>query len=94
MQDFLNNAEIISKAREWYFQHTRHVDRIVFYENNFHEYVSYPPSGSDAINPSLWRVPHWNWFFEQTNDRRDRRACETNKTGKMFAFLRRFFKRV
>lgn len=48
---------VVDHAKEWREQHFRHVYKLV------HRAASaYPPTGSDAIRPELWKGAHWLWF--------------------------------
>ena len=45
------------KARLWRGQHADHVGRLTKSDGN-----AYPPSGSDAHRPELWKAEHWRWL--------------------------------
>lgn len=47
------------KAREWYWGNIEHVDQLLVSTR-----TSYAPTGSDILNPALWKAPHWKWFME------------------------------
>lgn len=47
----------LKAAKKFYEDHTDHVTMLV---NS--TLVSYPPSGSDAIRPELWKSAHWRWY--------------------------------
>jgi hypothetical protein len=49
-------------AAQWYRQHVYHVERVINSANTTQG--TYPPTGSLVIQPSLWRAPHWRWFFD------------------------------
>ncbi len=50
-------AELIAKARNWRNQHLDHVTDLVSVAD-----AEYPPSGSDAFRPELWKGAHWKWL--------------------------------
>lgn len=47
------------KILNYYKVHSDHVLRLM----NGAE-VRIEPTGSDRINPALWKGIHWKWFFE------------------------------
>lgn len=51
--------EAINYALRYYLFHKNHVDDMMEREEN-----SYPPSGSDFFNATLWKAAHWNWLFK------------------------------
>lgn len=53
-------SEGIQKAQAWYRDHQPHVERVIKEGES-----AYPPSGSDRINPQLWKSGHWRWFKEE-----------------------------
>lgn len=53
----------ISKAREFYNEHTAHIDRIIKSCEGCHE-----PSKEDLYFPELWKPASWNWFFNDGLD--------------------------
>lgn len=49
----------IEKAREWYENHTDHVNSLIIPYKG----VIYEPSDEDREHPELWKPAHWKWFF-------------------------------
>lgn len=50
--------EQIDNANEFYNSHKNHVTKIMAESN-----VAIDVSGSDKVNPQLWKPGHWLWFF-------------------------------
>jgi hypothetical protein len=55
----VNKFDVVDIGEKWFNEHRTHV---VLLMNAKDQGASYPPSGSDAINPSLWKSAHWRWF--------------------------------
>lgn len=51
---------MIDKAREFYWGHIEHVDRLLGDAD-----AEYAPSGSDIFHPELWKPAHWKWFLKE-----------------------------
>lgn len=47
----------LSGAKRWRAKHELHVSRLVASGTS-----SYPPSGSDAFRPELWKPAMWRWL--------------------------------
>ncbi len=60
--------EMQAAALLWYSKHKEHVDRLL---KSKEAETAYPPSGSDAYRPELWRPPHWRWLMDTTRPKRE-----------------------
>jgi hypothetical protein len=51
------------KGLLWFNDHREHVNRLLRKAE-----VAYEPTGSDVLNPALWKAEHWKWFFQQLKE--------------------------
>ena len=51
------------RAIEYFNEHEKHVSSLMKYERH-----SYEPTGSDKLNPALWKAAHWHWFFSELKE--------------------------
>jgi hypothetical protein len=51
--DTLNRGDI------WFAKHEHHVRKLL----DTFECPAVPPSGSDRLNPALWKNIHWRWYM-------------------------------
>lgn len=54
------SSEQLARALGWYGEHQSHVDRLVRTDG-----PAYPPAGSEASRPELWKAAHWRWLEEK-----------------------------
>lgn len=50
--------EQIDRAQDFYDNHKEHVTRLMLETN-----VAFDVSGSDKLDPRLWKAGHWLWFI-------------------------------
>ena len=51
----------VNRASNWRRDHADHVKRLINDEG-----APIHPSGSDVLQPALWKGIHWKWFFHIT----------------------------
>ena len=67
----------------WRNQHYDHVRKLINSGS-----VRYPPSGSDAYHPGLWKAAHWRWFiYDVLKEKQPKISLKPFVT-----FIRSFFK--